>query len=129
VVLEDSSNSPDFHSRYDSAASVPRPFHSLAGVQPPIPIRAPVLSSSSLEGSEPGAFNRRFVEEVVSSAMEEWASSVENRITNMHYSVIRILQQHQEDTRMYIEELSGMQDLRRENELLKRENENLKRFF
>ena len=34
-----------------------------------------------------------------------------------------------EDTRMYIEELSGMQDLRRENELLKRENENLKRFF
>ena len=40
-----------------------------------------MLSSSgaSLESSEAGAFNRRFVEEVVSSAMEEWAASVENR--------------------------------------------------
>ena len=32
---------------------------------------------------------------VVTEAMEEWCSGVENKIINMHYSMIRIMQQYQ----------------------------------
>lgn len=85
--------------------------------------------SSGSTGGQVDEFNRRYVEEVVTEAMEEWCTGVENRIINMHYSMIRIMQQHQEETKMYIEELHGMDALRRENERLKLENHNLRQFF
>lgn len=87
-------------------------------------------SSNSLEaGTEAQGFNRRYVEEVVNDAMEDWCTNMENRMINMHYSLIRIMQQHQEEIYTFIEEVNGMEALKKENERLKQENEELKRFF
>lgn len=85
--------------------------------------------STSCGGGQADEFNRRYVEEVVTEAMEEWCSGVENKIINMHYSMIRIMQQYQDETKSYIEELHGMEALKRENERLRLENQQLKQFF
>jgi len=85
--------------------------------------------STSGGGGQADGFNRRYVEEVVTEAMEEWCSGVEDKIINMHYSLIRIMHQCQDETKSYIEELHGMEELKRENERLRLENQQLKQFF
>jgi len=87
------------------------------------------LHSTTSSDNEVEGFNRRYVEEIVSSAMEEWCTGVEERIVTMHYSIIRIMQQHQEETRKYIEEIHKMEEIKKENEKLVLENEQLKRPF
>ena len=35
----------------------------------------------------------------------------------------------QEDTRVYLEQMTGLEELKRENQMLRQQNEELKRFF
>ena len=65
---------------------------SVSSISKPRP-RGSVTNPRVSSGAD--GFNRRYLEEVVSEAMEDWCGGVEQRILNMHYSLIRILQQHQ----------------------------------
>ena len=74
-------------------------------------------------------FQRDYVGAVVSEAMEEWCSGVERRLWGLQYSLLRQLQQHQEETKMMMAEFSGVGEMKEELYRLRRENEELKKFF
>ena len=61
--------------------------------------------------------------------MQEWCDGVDKRLWGFHYSLLRQLQTHQEETRMMMTELTGLSDLREEMESLRQENSELKKFF
>eukprot|EP00090_Calanus_glacialis_P004813 TRINITY_DN13607_c0_g1_i1.p1 TRINITY_DN13607_c0_g1~~TRINITY_DN13607_c0_g1_i1.p1 ORF type:complete len:275 (-),score=121.39 TRINITY_DN13607_c0_g1_i1:179-1003(-) len=71
-------------------------------------------------------FQRDYISGVVSEAMEEWCSGVERRLWGLQYSLLRQLQQHQEETKAMIAESSGMGKMRED---LSRENMELRKFF
>ena len=71
-------------------------------------------------------FQRDYIRGVVSEAMDEWCSGVERRLWGLQYSLLRQLQQHQEETKAMIAESSGMGEMRED---LSRENMELRKFF
>ena len=61
--------------------------------------------------------------------MQEWCDGVDKRLWGFHYSLLRQLQTHQEETKLILTELTGMSTLREEIDRLKQENNELKKFF
>merc|ERR1719427_1360379 len=74
-------------------------------------------------------FQRDYISGVVSEAMEEWCSGVERRLWGLQYSLLRQLQQHQEETKVMLAESAGMGQMREELARLRTENEELRKFF
>merc|ERR1719341_611924 len=74
-------------------------------------------------------FQRDYISGMVSEAMEEWCSGVERRLWGLQYSLLRQLQQHQEETKAMLAESSGMGEMREELSRLRRENMELRKFF
>eukprot|EP00092_Neocalanus_flemingeri_P037039 GFUD01040322.1.p1 GENE.GFUD01040322.1~~GFUD01040322.1.p1 ORF type:complete len:733 (-),score=287.32 GFUD01040322.1:364-2508(-) len=74
-------------------------------------------------------FQRDYISGVVSEAMEEWCSGVERRLWGLQYSLLRQLQQHQDETKVLLAESAGMGEMREELTRLRRENEELRKFF
>ena len=74
-------------------------------------------------------FQRDYISGVVSEAMEEWCSGVERRLWGLQYSLLRQLQQHQEETKVMLAESAGMGQMREELARLRIENEELRKFF
>jgi len=74
-------------------------------------------------------FQKDYISGVVSEAMEEWCSGVERRLWGLQYSLLRQLQQHQEETKAMLAESSGMGEMREELSRLRRENMELRKFF
>lgn len=75
------------------------------------------------------AFQKSYIQSVVSEAMEEWCGGVEKRLWGLQYSLLRQLQNHQEETRLLLQEASGMNGVKEELNRLKQENKQLKQFF
>ena len=74
-------------------------------------------------------FQRDYIRGVVSEAMDEWCSGVERRLWGLQYSLLRQLQQHQEETKAMLAESSGLGEMREELSRLRRENMELRKFF
>jgi len=74
-------------------------------------------------------FQREYISGVVSEAMEEWCSGVERRLWGLQYSLLRQLQQHQEETKVMLAESAGMGEMREELARLRSENDELRKFF
>ena len=51
--------------------------------------------------------------------MDEWCSGVERRLWGLQYSLLRQLQQHQEETKAMIVESSGSGEMRENTEFRK----------
>jgi len=75
------------------------------------------------------AFQREYISSVVSEAMQEWCDGVDKRLWSFHYSLLRQLQTHQEETRSMLSDMSGMSSVREELERLRHENSELRKFF
>merc|ERR1719312_652880 len=58
------------------------------------------------------AFQREYISSVVSEAMQEWCDGVDKRLWSFHYSLLRQLQTHQEETRSMLSDMSGMSSVR-----------------
>ena len=84
---------------------------------------------STIPDSGVATFQRDYISGVVSEAMEEWCSGVERRLWGLQYSLLRQLQQHQEETKNMLAESSGVGEMREELARLRRENQELRRFF
>ena len=61
--------------------------------------------------------------------MQEWCDEVDQRLWSFHYSLLRQLQSHQEETRTMLAEMSGLTGLRQELDRVKQENSELRKFF
>jgi hypothetical protein len=75
------------------------------------------------------SFQKNYIQSVVSEAMEEWCGGVEKRLWGLQYSLLRQLQIHQEETRLLLQEASGLNGVKEELNRLKKENQQLKQFF
>jgi len=84
---------------------------------------------SSTQDSGVATFQREYISGVVSEAMEEWCSGVERRLWGLQYSLLRQLQNHQEETKHMMAEFSGVEQMKEELVRLRRENEELRKFF
>ena len=84
---------------------------------------------SSTQDSGVATFQREYISGVVSEAMEEWCSGVERRLWGLQYSLLRQLQNHQEETRNMMAEFSGVEQMKEELVRLRKENEELRKFF
>jgi len=87
------------------------------------------LCGEGAEGETEQPFHRQFVRGVVQEAMGDWTQHIERRLWDVQYGFIRQLQQHQEETRSLLSEVSGLSEMKTELELLRRENRELRKFF
>jgi len=118
---------------FTSSREVPRSFSTMA--DPASASRVANKVAEALVGTDSGLgeeaanFQRGYISNVVSDAMEEWCTGLERRLWAMQYSLLRQLDQHQAETRQLVAQTGGLDDLRTEVERLRLENAELKKCF
>jgi len=88
-----------------------------------------LVGTDSGLGEDAANFQRGYISNVVSDAMEEWTTGLERRLWAMQYSLLRQLDQHQAETRQLVAQTGGLDDLRSEVERLRLENAELRKCF
>ena len=84
---------------------------------------------STTTDSGVASFQKNYIRSVVSEAMEDWCIGVERRLWGLQYSLLRQMQQNQEETKALMMEFSGLGELQHELLKLRNENSELKKFF
>jgi len=92
-------------------------------------VPAEKISARLRESGGGTEFQREFISGVVSEAMEDWCGGVERRLWELHFSLIRQMQHHQDETRALLEEFSRIDEMQTEMEQLRAENRELRKFF
>merc|ERR1711874_487011 len=92
---------------------------------------ASTIADAIVTSCDPGVatFQKSYIQSVVSEAMEEWCGGVEKRLWGLQYNLLRQLQNHQEETRLLLQEASGLNEVKAELNKLREENQQLKQFF
>jgi len=131
LLTEGSKSSPTAHASSREAA--PRSFSPM--VDPASASRVASKVAEALVGTDSGLgedaanFQRGYISNVVSDAMEEWCTGLERRLWAMQYSLLRQLDQHQAETRQLVAQTGGLDDLRTEVDRLRLENAELRKCF
>merc|ERR1711874_371617 len=75
---------------------------------------ATTIADAIVTSADPSVstFQKSYIQSVVSEAMEEWCGGVERRLWGLQYSLLRQLQSHQEETRILLQEVAGMNEVK-----------------